>query len=783
MKTTFVLGACIAAALAATTVAPAATAPSAPYVNEAPRVTQTTDARRLTTLAHSHAAFVDHTTAVKDPAGSVRLSHLQLILKPSSQRQAAREAMIASQHNPQSAQFHQWLTPQQFGARFGVLDGDIAAVTAWLASQGFTVNQVYPNKTQIDFSGTVAQVNQAFHTSERVYTLGAGTFLANAGDISIPAALEPVVRGVMGLSNPRAATAGAKPRTAHWDALGKRMVADRPGKGATSQAVQVGRDPGLRALVPNDLMTMYGIRDIRANGVTGKGITIAVVADSNMQPDDWTNFTQTFNLARFGGSFSQIHPAPATGDNNCFDPSLQIGHEQDDAANTLLAAEWATAIAPGAHVEVASCSFFVLDDEGDAVGYPTNYFGGVFLAANNLVNAPADRPDIISASDGGFLYLTGEYFTDAASKAAIDTMWAQADAEGISVFVASGNSGSDNSFNGSIMSTYPGLSAIDANALATSPHVTAVGGTDTADMLDGTSSRYFAATPSVVGGSALSYVPEIPWNQSCGNGVAAKAAGYSSVIAFCQSSLVFDPQGAYVTSFGTSGGPSMINAKPAWQRNVFNAAKDQSRDLPDVALFAGSYGDHTYVITCTAAYPCSTDFTGSVALGAGTSLSSGMFAGIQALIDQGLADRGVNPAQGNAAPVLYALARKQYGTAEQATANIADCSADKGASGTGNCVFHNITRGSNSTQCYFFNSKYIDPLENCFVYATVGNGLINVGLRTNDAEPTSYGVSNKAYTARPGWSFAAGLGSVDAKNLLIAWRAFVNAPAAPATVK
>jgi subtilase family serine protease len=779
---TFALGASIAAALVTAT-ATAAAPTRAPFemgASEAPRVTQTVDTGRMTTLAHSHFGFIDRATSAKDPAGTARLSHLQLILTPSLQRQAALEALIASQHNPGSSRFHQWLTPDQFGAAFGVADSDIAAAVSWLKSQGFTVNQVYPNKTQIDFSGTVAQVNRAFQTRERLYTTGAETHLANATDISIPTALKPVVAGVMGLNNFRGSAKAGGSRVAHWNVGKKQFVADKPAPaaGGKAQALPVGNDPSLRALVPNDLMTMYGIRQIRDNGVTGKGITIAVVADSDMQPDDWDNFTQTFNLAKFGGTFSQIHPAPASGDNNCYDPDLQIDHEQDDAANTLLAAEWATAIAPGAHVEVATCSYFVLDDEGDAVGYPSNYFGGVFLAADNLVNAADHRPDIISASDGGNVYLTGEYFTDAASKTAIDLMWAQADAEGISVFVATGNSGSDVSFNGSVSNTYPGLSAVDANALATSPHITAVGGTDTADVLDGTTSRYFASTPSVVGGSALSYVPEIPWNQSCGNGVAAKAAGYDSVVAFCQSSLLFDPQGAYVTSFGGSGGPSVVDAKPAWQRNVYNAAKDQSRDLPDVSLFAGSFGDSTYVVTCTAAYPCSADFSGPIALAAGTSLSSAMFSGIQALVDQGLADRGLAADQGNAAPTLYALAQKQYGTPDHPAADIGTCSADKGASGTGNCVFHNITRGSNSTQCYYFNSPYIAPLANCYVYGTAAHGLIKLGLRTTDATPTSYGVSNKAYTAQPGWSFASGLGSVDAKNLLIAWRAFVNAPPA-----
>ncbi len=317
---------------------------------------------------------------------------------------------------------------------------------------------------------------------------------------------------------------------------------------------------------------------------------------------------------------------------------------------------------------------------------------------------------------------------------------------------------------------------MDANSFATSPHVTGVGGNDLADVLDGTTSQYFAPTPSVVGGSALGYVPEIPWNQSCANGVAAKAMGFNSALAFCNEYLKYDPQGYYATSEAGSGGPSSVDAKPAWQRQIHGAALDQSRDLPDVSLFAGSYGGYTWVITCTTYYPCSPDFSGPTALSGGTSLSSPMFAGIQAVIEQGLERNGLPANQGNAAPTLYALAAQEYGgSSGPAPASLATCSADNGNNGTSACVFHNVTRGSISTQCYQpANGLY--TTDNCYFYGTVQQGNFQLGLTTTDATPTGYTVGNKAYGAQPGWSFASGLGSVDAKNLLIAWRAFINAP-------
>jgi len=705
----FILSASIAAALAGAPAMLMAQPTVSAGASETAQVTQTVSNTSLYTIPKSHLAFIAKATASKPLAGTVQMNHLQLILKPSASRQAAMETTITSLHDPKSAQFQKWLTPQQFGQEFGADPADILAVKAWLTAQGFTVNTVYPNKTQIDFSGTVAQVNAAFHTQENIYTLsqkgvdsttGKPTqtpvkHLSNSSDISIPAALAPVVAGVMGLNDFHATSLAKKAKVAQWNASKKGFVA----KTATptspkgiNQAVSF-NGGALRGLAPNDMSTIYNVKTIRGNGLTGTGVTIAVVEDGDMVPADWTNFVSTFNLGQYNGTFNQINPAPPSGTNNCMDPDALYGYSQDDT-ETVLDAEWSTAIAPGANIQVATCA-----DEYLSNGYyyeaTSNFFGGVFIAATNLINEPSGRPDVISASYG-----YGEFFTDPASKTGIDLMWAQADAEGISVFVSAGDSGSNPSFNGGVINGYAGNTAVDANAFGTSPHDTVVGGTDFADYIEGTTSQYFAPTPSAVGGSALSYVPEIPWNTSCGNGVAATAMGFSSAVAYCQEYLKYDPQGDYLTSEAGSGGPSSVDAKPAWQRQIYNAANDQSRDVPDVSLFGGSWGDHTWVILCTNKYPCEPGFTSTTTLEAGTSLSSPMFAGIQALMDQGLAARGLPMDQGNAAPTLYALAAQEYGGATGTPpATLAACNANNGTTGTSGCVFHNVTSGSNSTQC------------------------------------------------------------------------------------
>jgi subtilase family serine protease len=769
----FILGAAIAAALSGASgllQAQTATAVSASAgfgTNEAPRVTQTVTNSQLATIAQTRSRVVAQAVSSSSLSGSTAMKHLQLVLKRSPLRKAELEARIAAQHNPQSGQFQQWLTPQQFGESFGVVDGDIAAVTSWLTSQGFTVHGVYPNKMQIDFSGTASQVNQAFHTQETVYNLKSGAkYLANASDISIPAALQNVVAGVVGLSAPplskqKAPSTGTfNPTTHRFDLTGKAAAQ------AHAMAIGPGGLRGTRGLVPNDLARMYGVSTIRNNGVTGKGITIALVELQPAVDGDWSNFVEQFGLGKFGGTFRQF--TPQLGDlGNCY-PGIQSDppFESYSAAEDM---EAATAIAPGANIEVAYCYNYTPDFDPAS----PNTYGGFFIAMTNLVNGD-DRPDIMSVGYPG--YPLSEAATDSASKTALDVVTAQADAEGISVFASTGFSGTDSDSNGSAI--YGESPTIPA--LASSPYVTAVGGTDLADELDGTTSQYFSNTPNAVYGTALGYVPEIPWNASCGNGVAAKADGFSSAVSFCQFLLSRDPNADYVTSVGSGSGSSVVNSKPSWQRQVYNAAKDQSRDVPDVALFGGSYQDTTAVVICAQYNPCTPNFTSAPFLVTSNSLASPMFAGIQALIDQGLAMRGLPADQGNAAPTLYALAQQEYGgPTGPAPASRAACSADNGNNGTQACVFHNITRGATSTQCFADLNDTNTP--NCYFYGTATppySPTYRYGLTTIDAAPTSYGVDNKAYGARPGWSFASGLGSVNATNLLIAWRAFVHAPAA-----
>jgi subtilase family serine protease len=133
-------------------------------------------------------------------ADSMQLDHLLLALKRSPEAEARLAELIEAMHNPASPQYHQWLTPQQLGARFGVAPQDKETVQNWLISHGFTINHYYANVGVIDFSGNAGSVREAFHTELHHLVLSNGErHIANVRDPQIPAALAPAVLGVPSL--------------------------------------------------------------------------------------------------------------------------------------------------------------------------------------------------------------------------------------------------------------------------------------------------------------------------------------------------------------------------------------------------------------------------------------------------------------------------------------------------------------------------------------------------------------------------------------------------------
>lgn len=140
--------------------------------------------------------------------GGQNLGRMILLLAPSAEQDRQAEKLVAALHDPSTPSYHKWLTPTQFGQLFGVSEFDAAQVQHWLQGRGLTIHEVSQSRRFIVFSGTVSQVEDAFSTQMHGYTYKDRTFLSNSTDIQIPAALQPVVKGVVRLhSDPRSPNA------------------------------------------------------------------------------------------------------------------------------------------------------------------------------------------------------------------------------------------------------------------------------------------------------------------------------------------------------------------------------------------------------------------------------------------------------------------------------------------------------------------------------------------------------------------------------------------------
>lgn len=117
---------------------------------------------------------------------TLQLENVTLVFKSTADQQASLAALLEQQQDPSSLLYRHWLTPEQFADRFGLSAKDIAAVVAWLQSQGFTVTHTARSRRWVSFSGTAAQVQSAFHTEIHYYSRGGKTYYANTSGAGHP---------------------------------------------------------------------------------------------------------------------------------------------------------------------------------------------------------------------------------------------------------------------------------------------------------------------------------------------------------------------------------------------------------------------------------------------------------------------------------------------------------------------------------------------------------------------------------------------------------------------
>jgi subtilase family serine protease len=688
-------------------------------VDENDRVTLAGNTRQEAVPANDHGRVSDDTP----------LKGLQVVLRRSAESEAALRDTISELHNPKSALFHKWLTNAEIGQKFGPSDEDIETVKDWLASAGFHVNLVSPDKMVIEFEGDAGHVARAFHAPVHNLLVDGRSHIANMTDPSMPAALAPLVAGVAKLND-------FMPRTLNVH------------RAAAGSGIRNGNAGGGYFFIGSaDLATIYNFNPLFAAGITGKGQTIVVIEDTNQyNAGDFTIFRKVMGLSRTYpyGTMTQVNPAGAA--DTCANP----GDNSDDT-EAAIDVDWATSAAPNAAIVSAACA-------------DTVQFGG-FLAMANLLTE-ATPPKIISISYG-----ESEANDGAAQNLYINNLYQSAVAEGVSVFVSSGDELAASSDNGNVATH-----GITVSGFTSTPYNISVGGTDMAAEPLGELSTYFNSTNGANFLSAVSYVPETPWNDSCAGSLVAAYVGLPQI----GSSSVCNYDGGTLASnngllnaSGGSGGPSgcatgtsanrgVANGtcagypKPTWQ-SVFGNPADGVRDIPDVSLMAGNGLWGVYYAACisdprdgTAAQgfePCGPNPATWAGFG-GTSVSSPIWAGIQALVNQ-----KTGQSWGNSNTVLYALGNAEYGSSGDAA-----CNSTLGNAIGKSCVFNDVTLGDNAGACDAGRSGTF----NCYLDGAK-YGILSVSNSTEE----------EAYPATPGWDFPSGLGTANAANIVNSWTAAV----------
>ncbi len=583
--------------------------------------------------------------------------------------------------------------------------------------------------------------------------------IANRSDPQIPAALVPVVVGVKALHNffPRPLHRLGAPVSLNRAAGGRQRIGAQPQVPTRNPALTaptgVRPDFGItnsygdtvEDVVPYDFATIYNVLPLwnASTPIDGTGQTVAIAGTSNINLADVASFRSAFGLPAKAPTVVITNSDPGA----C--PQFNSSCAGDLIENTL-DVEWAGAVAKGASIVLVTSKA------------PTPSTDALYLSESYVIQNK-------TASIMNVSYGECELAMGTAGNTEYNTLWQTAAAEGIAVFVASGDAGSpacDQGFDAIDGVPYGAQFGLAVSGMTSTPYNTSVGGTDF--NWGSTAAPYWnSSNTSGTGASATGYIPEVPWNDSCANPLVlptleadANVVGVSGVVdteSACNfvlenwSSINTNYQvdlAGLVDTIGGGGGVSSCTvsdgndpmscsggyAKPTWQSGVQGIPADSHRDVPDVSFFAsnGFLGSAYLICVSAGGNACTYSSTSEPTAQevGGTSVASPAMAGIMALINQ-----KSGSAQGNPNAVLYSLAAQQTHSS---------CSAET-VKATSSCLFNDIDSGNNATPC-------VAATLNC---PTIYSGD-PLGILTG-------------YSGVLGYDEATGLGSLNVANVVNNW--------------
>ncbi len=440
-------------------------------------------------ISGSVSGRVAHSAALGHLPGEVQLTGMSLILKPTAAQSAALKQLLADQQNPASSSYHQWLTPAQYGARFGLADEDLAVLTNWLQARGFTVDSVAPSRNRIVFTGTASAVEVAFGTTMQRYQRGQQTFFENSSEVQIPAALSDVISGVSGLSS------------YHLQApMAQRLATP------ISQATPLfTTGSGKHYLVPWDVRQIYGSNALIGSGSDGTGIKIGVLGQSAVSTAQLTFFQQKTGQTVKAPTLMLV---PNTGTSNLI---------SGDEGESELDLEYASGSAPGATVVFiytgcgTATSTTALTDSSSCNN--NGVFDSMAYAITNNV-AP-----ILTLSYGACETENASYVATE-----LEPLLQQANTQGQTFLASSGDTGAASCE--SVALPTIATNGISVSYPASSTYVTGVGGT----QLNGDTTTYWSTTNNSFAGSAIGYIPEVAWNDTVAYKSFSTSGGGASAI-------------------------------------------------------------------------------------------------------------------------------------------------------------------------------------------------------------------------------------------------------------